>query len=78
MSKYFIKYFYIFPEMSTDIMQRSVQVYRIGKGFFWSTLFGSEPGGQPAGRQRGFLSQYVSEGDRWSMLDSGLWIYSDL
>lgn len=64
--------------MSTDIMQRSAQVYRIGKGFFWSTLFGSEPGGQPAGRRRGFLSQYVSEGDRWSMLDSGLWIYSDL
>lgn len=28
--------------------------------------------------QRGFLEQYMSEGDRWSMPDSGLWIYPDL
>lgn len=31
-----------------------------------------------AGMQRGFLSQYMSEWDRWSMPDSGLWIYPDL
>lgn len=31
-----------------------------------------------AGIRRGFLKRRVSEGDRWSMPDSGLWIYPDL
>lgn len=31
-----------------------------------------------AGIQRGSLKRCVSEGDRWSMPDSGLWIYPDL
>lgn len=34
--------------------------------------------GGRAGMQRGLLSQYMSERDRWSMPDSGLWIYPDL
>lgn len=42
--------------------------------------FLGESGGQPVGEpgRRGFLKQCVSEGDRWSVPASGLWIYPDL